>query len=250
MIAYRLFRWLETVEDYSGRAFTRSSDRLPALSGLATELEMVLKCEYVAGLWRSGLLMGLLWVSDHTRKPRNTELTNCYQAPSWSWASIPNPVTYKSVHAAFDNNEGYSSHLAAHVMEIHLVPDGIDPKGRLAGGFIRLRGRVRWVKGVPQTMLGSYVTALDEEPVENGALIYPSDQDNRQFFIKDSYFTQGEIQCPMLAVRIITSKRNGAFALVLLPTGTAENEFRRIGLIERISDDWFNRGWDMELTII
>jgi len=56
----RLPVWLETVEDYSGRAFTRVSDRLPALSGLASELEQILNYWYVAGLWAEDILLWLL----------------------------------------------------------------------------------------------------------------------------------------------------------------------------------------------
>ena len=37
-VEQRLPAWRETVEDYSGRSFTKVEDRLPALSGLATEI--------------------------------------------------------------------------------------------------------------------------------------------------------------------------------------------------------------------
>jgi hypothetical protein len=41
--SHRLAVWRETVKDYSGRAFTRHSDRFPALSGLASEIEQDLE---------------------------------------------------------------------------------------------------------------------------------------------------------------------------------------------------------------
>ncbi|KAH6663245.1 heterokaryon incompatibility protein-domain-containing protein [Halenospora varia] len=72
------------------------ADRLPALSGLANELELLTKCEYVARLWRTDILMRFLWevqlpikdvfdnIGIDNRKASSLEI-----APSWSWASCP-----------------------------------------------------------------------------------------------------------------------------------------------------------------
>ena len=51
--------WRETVEDYSSRPFIRHSDRFPALSGLASEIEQDLNGKYAAGLWTVDFLLGL-----------------------------------------------------------------------------------------------------------------------------------------------------------------------------------------------
>ncbi|KAH8646485.1 heterokaryon incompatibility protein-domain-containing protein, partial [Tricladium varicosporioides] len=100
-VADRLGVWSKIVEDYSSRSLTVWSDRLPALSGLAKELELLTKCEYVAGLWRTDILMGLLWEVQLPIKDTfdaievdNRESSSPETAPSWSWASCPYPVTY------------------------------------------------------------------------------------------------------------------------------------------------------------
>lgn len=108
--------WSKIVEDYSSRSLTVWSDRLPALSGLANELELLTKCEYVAGLWRTDILMRFLWevqlpikdvfdnIGIDNRKESGLEI-----APSWSWASCPYTITYTSRDKGFRHNEGNPS---------------------------------------------------------------------------------------------------------------------------------------------
>ena len=67
-------------------------DKLPAISGLAIELAGAIQDEYVAGLWCNDILRGLMWSTWpflHVKKPE------VWRAPSWSWASVNNAVTYR-----------------------------------------------------------------------------------------------------------------------------------------------------------
>lgn len=57
--AYRT--WLYLVENYRHCKLTFQTDALPALSGLASSFQDVLKDHYLAGLWRQDLIRGLLW---------------------------------------------------------------------------------------------------------------------------------------------------------------------------------------------
>jgi hypothetical protein len=81
--------WYYIISDlYSGRHFTKQSDRLPALTGFAKEWENMIKKSgkrdlYIAGLWEKDLRRGLLWRSQ-SKRSRPLE----YASPSWSWASI------------------------------------------------------------------------------------------------------------------------------------------------------------------
>ncbi|KAF2848712.1 HET-domain-containing protein [Plenodomus tracheiphilus IPT5] len=81
--------WFQVLADYSRRALTYPSDKLPAISGLAKELDSTLtdvvgsKDQYLAGIWVRALGHCLLW------KPEDPDtITRCeaYRAPSWSWA--------------------------------------------------------------------------------------------------------------------------------------------------------------------
>ena len=50
------------VTNYSDRDLTKDSDRLPAVSALASKFKLVLGDEYLAGLWRKNLRLALTWI--------------------------------------------------------------------------------------------------------------------------------------------------------------------------------------------
>ena len=74
---------------------TFQSDRLPAISGLATSFATLLGDQCHAGLWRSNLPFELLWRStkEYLEEEEGTGLLGL-DGPSWSWCSVPGPVYY------------------------------------------------------------------------------------------------------------------------------------------------------------
>lgn len=84
--------WPKMVEAYSRTGLTVPSDKLVALSGVASVFSQALDEEYLAGLWRRNLGIQILWqvgaVSDGVRTRRSL----IYRAPPWSWASVDGPV--------------------------------------------------------------------------------------------------------------------------------------------------------------
>lgn len=88
--------WYATVQEFTSRNMKMKSDALPALSGLAQSYACYMNKDdqYVAGLWQSDLLLGLLWtaeVAGTRRLPIRAGLTNYdstgFSGPSWSWIS-------------------------------------------------------------------------------------------------------------------------------------------------------------------
>jgi hypothetical protein len=53
--------WDTLLNDYSNRALTYETDRLPALAGLASKVQRLLNSRYLAGIWECDL-HGLMWV--------------------------------------------------------------------------------------------------------------------------------------------------------------------------------------------
>jgi hypothetical protein len=102
--------WLYIVVEYSRRSLTRESDKLPAIAGLAAEVEALTGDEYLAGLWEQEFVRQLLWVAKRTSFLTRT--TN-YRAPSWSWASVNGLIFYKHVLHISDfsraRNQQYAS---------------------------------------------------------------------------------------------------------------------------------------------
>lgn len=75
-------RWLRLVQSYSQLELTYKTDRLPALSGIASHVASETGDDYLAGLWRQDIAPGLLWYVWPYQPASST-----YVAPSWSWAS-------------------------------------------------------------------------------------------------------------------------------------------------------------------
>ncbi|KAF3768128.1 HET-domain-containing protein, partial [Cryphonectria parasitica EP155] len=53
--------WTKIVEEYSTKNLTFNTDKLAAMSGIVKEVHDATGDEYLAGLWRKGLLHQLLW---------------------------------------------------------------------------------------------------------------------------------------------------------------------------------------------
>ncbi|KAK7972559.1 hypothetical protein PG988_006693 [Apiospora saccharicola] len=74
--------WDALVWMYGERALTKSSDRLPATSGLSKLFEKHFRCAYVAGYWSNSLIQSLSWRALGYKK---TPVQGVGQ--SWSWVS-------------------------------------------------------------------------------------------------------------------------------------------------------------------
>lgn len=83
-------KWRSIVYEYSRRKISFSDDKFPAISAIAQERGKETNDEYLAGLWKSTLPKDLLWIihswSNRANRPKS------YRAPSWSWASVDEPV--------------------------------------------------------------------------------------------------------------------------------------------------------------
>ncbi|PMD45621.1 HET-domain-containing protein, partial [Hyaloscypha variabilis F] len=84
--------WYIFIFSYTRSHLTRMSDRLIALQGLASQIASVTDRQYCAGLWIDKTLpLSLLW---NAYRP-NTQRSEEYRAPTWSWASIDGSIGFK-----------------------------------------------------------------------------------------------------------------------------------------------------------
>lgn len=127
--------WSEIVMRYSSRNLTKTSDKLPALSGLAHEYQARWEDEYCAGLWRRDLWKSLLWRRDEKFTVPEPRRPAEYRAPSWSWASMDGRIEFGDL-LTNDND----SQITIDSVEIEL--SGSDPMGQVSGGRIGLRAVV------------------------------------------------------------------------------------------------------------
>ena len=96
--------WYDIVKNYTLRKLTFATDRLPALSGVASVFEPYSADRYHAGLWARDIVFGLMWRCKKSVKDLPTRAINAYSnsngdLPSWSWASLGGlPVEFLCRH--------------------------------------------------------------------------------------------------------------------------------------------------------
>lgn len=84
--------WLSIVEDFSRRRLSKASDKLIALAGIQDAIAALLDDTPVAGIWRNRFFApSLLW---EVSTKDNNEVGTSICCPSWSWVSVPMPVSY------------------------------------------------------------------------------------------------------------------------------------------------------------
>ncbi|EMC94466.1 hypothetical protein BAUCODRAFT_35681 [Baudoinia panamericana UAMH 10762] len=167
--SYDLY-WRLIIERFSDRQLTHSRDHLPALSGLAAELQRATGDTYCAGFWWSDLLPSLAWrtsqlinangiqadgylpnsnylVDDWPAGIRATE----YVAPSWSWASVRSPVR------CFNERGQLGQHTPlARVLRVDLKPRFLDRFGLLDHGYLDIKGPVLPIPDIFRPCLAGY----------------------------------------------------------------------------------------------
>ncbi|KAJ4304635.1 hypothetical protein N0V90_000161 [Kalmusia sp. IMI 367209] len=116
--------WYNLLWLYGPKKLSHASDKLPAISGIASIYADKIGGDYLAGLWREDLIEGLVWQSLSFR--RVTE----YRAPSWSWASGD------GIPAAGQMTE-YED--IAEILDAKVTLKGANPFGEVTDGWIKLR---------------------------------------------------------------------------------------------------------------
>ncbi|KAH7179900.1 heterokaryon incompatibility protein-domain-containing protein [Fusarium flagelliforme] len=138
-------QWYLILENFFHRDFTVKTDRLPAISGLASLFQKRLaeemgRAEYVAGLWSNALVEGLEWSSLGSKAGEDTMPDQKplpgeegYIAPTWS------PASFVGVSAHGMTMPGWVD--IAQITGFHTTPKTMqNPLGELVDGWVSIRG--------------------------------------------------------------------------------------------------------------
>ncbi|KAI1366156.1 heterokaryon incompatibility protein-domain-containing protein [Xylaria arbuscula] len=127
----RIIIWYRgLVPQYSKRKLARGSDKLVAISAIARALSLYSGAEYLAGLWRDCLMVGMLWYRDSPGKKTST-----YRCPSWSWASQDSAIKYIDDFRWDDEDDDLDD---AAITAAEVEVDHRNPFGAVTGGFLKL----------------------------------------------------------------------------------------------------------------
>jgi hypothetical protein len=139
--------WWELVFKYSQCQLSKDDDILVAISGVAKVVERAMNDEYLAGLWRSMLLIDLLWNTKRSQWPTENVLTTRpipVRAPTWSWASIKGQV-WPSDHNHLPDIDSDRNPLVvfiAEIVDVRIEATGDDQTGQVDMGFLSVRGSI------------------------------------------------------------------------------------------------------------
>jgi hypothetical protein len=131
--------WHTILEQYTRCLLTFPKDKLVAISGMAKLFREPLSDAYCAGLWIRRMPIELLWTRGIRDSPKPALLKStreCYRAPSWSWASIDEPVTPSYLHDADQN----SVVILVETKSCHASTKTGDAFSEVLYGVIRLSG--------------------------------------------------------------------------------------------------------------
>lgn len=105
--------WHNLVEQFTSRALTVPSDRLPAISGLSNALgrsQRYSQSDYIFGMWKQIFFFDLCWIVIQTPESTGTEEVKMPHphVPSFSWASVNCPIRFLPeylLNAAIEQSE-------------------------------------------------------------------------------------------------------------------------------------------------
>ncbi|KAK4199651.1 heterokaryon incompatibility protein-domain-containing protein [Triangularia verruculosa] len=252
--------WLKLVESYSRRAFSRYSDRLMALTGIAQTFQSLDMGIYYLGIWSDRIHLHLAWARDNSPWFRDVDKgIRISSFPSWSWCSITQPcqiefassdkistrlvlLGYKE-EAKSPDSHGMASHarlsLSAPCVEGRIVTvftTEDNPSG-LLDVFVLYRGKEYYVKtDVPQRL----VPETSMPPEEN---LKPSDQvlclELYASIKTDTGYGPVNPYCPW---NIPNDEEDHyyQFPWLVIKWSPSHNAYRRVGLIDFTNKEWLD----------
>lgn len=244
--------WYRAVEDYSTRHLTVFTDKLPALAGLAATIRdyKPANCRYLAGLWEDDFLNGLQWSSQTGRNVTfgyGRSITNTrypeYVAPTWSWASVAGPISYDD---RLNNlRKSKPTKFTLKVLDIYVQTSTSDPFGAVRHAILTcMAGLLPCVLSVNKDRTdhrsGDY-EVRNADGVEVACM---------DFDVPQEKFDEEEVTVVFCICLGVIVDSYGGPALVVLPTGNKENEYRRVGMISNMDLFWFHDPEMKEIMLV
>ncbi|ENH69345.1 hypothetical protein FOC1_g10001117 [Fusarium oxysporum f. sp. cubense race 1] len=128
--------WDDLVTYYSRRHLTFVTDKLPALSGVASRVHKITKSRYLAGIWEDNLGIELCWARAYRGYQDLPTLSTQYVAPSWSWASIHGAVKSLVERTISTFEPSFT------IIEASSNVSGLNPFGGVTAGHLLMRGQI------------------------------------------------------------------------------------------------------------
>ena len=244
---HTILQWYLNLEsNFCGRFLTNEMDILPALSGVARQVQTIIGGPYHAGIWEVDLPQGLLW------KPRNIlpsgrgkwlSRPTVYRAPSWSWAALKGQIYYGIYVRHLKLWEKEKVKYPCQILEVRteLVGPVYDPMGQVSGGWIKICAPVKAAVLVSAPVNAFRKTEIMDgfEMKENENLLVGSevpDHSDTQAVGAIGHFDTVDSTHLNFCCVLLTLKEG----LILSFVRAGSEELRRIGIFKLQRADWFD----------
>ncbi|KAH8592275.1 heterokaryon incompatibility protein-domain-containing protein [Bisporella sp. PMI_857] len=249
--------WHHLIESYSIRELTFESDKLPAVSGVAKQIQKRTNSVYLAGLWGENLPMELCWSVDYVSSNSPPLMQpETYIAPTWSWASVSGVLDFVS----HDQKAPFTSIVT--VLDVHVSVSGLNKYGEVQDGYIMLKGMVSKVRinCTEPSNCWSYTVGKDpmiREPIAPDCALCPCEmrQGSGDEEVTVRRAQKGDILVPfqedVYCVHIgkeVSDDYTALYGMVIAPSHMGDGTYVRIGLIRLDDETWFEGG-TVEMTI-
>ncbi|KAF2872192.1 heterokaryon incompatibility protein-domain-containing protein [Massariosphaeria phaeospora] len=232
--------WYHMLSFYYPRELTKSSDKLPALSGIVRLIEGQTADKYVAGLWRSQLIEGLTWQAMGTMSGK-TSAPPEYRAPSWSWASMDGPFGYLGLGKdPIDTFEKWRD--VATVIGCHIDLKGENSYGEITAGWLKIKAPL-------EPLLPSTEPEPDWETVPHKRALRMTTRNGNAFgayMMFDTLDQDTASELPLSALVLVQAKgKTGSTyqALIVTPVDGPHGDYRRVGKVILVDDTLGKCGW-------
>jgi hypothetical protein len=218
-----LRNWRDFVRDYSARALTQSTDKLPAVASIARALAKQASMTYMAGLWKEDFLSGLFWFRN-----KDTEALTPpqqYRAPSWSWASVDGRIDYRSNFVSY-----VKPSLDLQILSYDVKEAQEGSFGQVLASSFKAMGFLQAVildRSKPATEDDPHTVSVVEGILNGVPLMFVLDQ--------PSEWPETLFSCFCLRLGVFNNDGRDSVALLLVvSSGGSRNDFRRIGVGETV----------------
>ncbi|KAI0132659.1 heterokaryon incompatibility protein-domain-containing protein [Xylariales sp. AK1849] len=246
--------WDDLVGVYSSRQLSFATDKLPALSGVASRVHAQTSCRYVAGLWEENLEANLCWTVDGLASVLEYQPAT-YVAPSWSRASITQAVE-PQIERTIQRLESKFT-----VLDVFTEVPGLNPFGSVSRGHLVLSGMVAEVELVSENPFagrGYSVKDLEKSGDEwtlDTDCVLTLTEGKVYRAEKDQKVSKFKVKTPCLYLGVARFDELGLdgevhYIMILGSSKDDEGSFCRLGLASAESTDLFENALERELRIV
>ncbi|KAI4927254.1 uncharacterized protein J4E92_006421 [Alternaria infectoria] len=246
--------WSRLVRNFSELELSKPNDIFPAISGIAKSFREATGWEYVAGMWKEGLIQNLSWYTSHP-----AIRCKIWRAPTFSWASLQFPEKGKDRDCiAYEHMDDIQE--LATVVEAKSSPKGADPTGQLEDAYIILSGTmiqatvdkyfIKPLQSSTQSIEPLTSSETHDTPSTEMSSIRHRNRDH--FTFHADFYHRLEPGANVHCLKLLEAKwqgKNAAYLVLSKKSSTpwdcngmkGECEFERLGLMEsRLQKDKFH----------